>query len=336
MVIIIVIFEKSCHNYKIKMQKKKQSLIIIVVVSVLLAFLFSPSCREQGPFKGYATTNSGLYYKIISLGDGIVKPAYGDYLQLTITYKTLNDSVFLDTYLYNETGMVILPYNKSSFKGSFEEGISKMNEGDTYSFIVNSDSLFEKFFHLQMPLFLEKDNYVKMDVTLSKILTNDEYLTELKEFHVTAEHKEQNEKNKLLLFLDTCDAHYFSIDSELYYLPIKQGVGDAVKYGDEVYIHYKGYFLNGVQFESTYSRNKPLQFMYGQEGQVIKGIEKALIFMNEGAKTKFIIPSQLAYGKTGSSTGIIPPFTTVIYEIELLNLVKNYNKKDSIKNKKIN
>jgi FKBP-type peptidyl-prolyl cis-trans isomerase len=44
--------------------------------------------------------------------------------------------------------------------------------------------------------------------------------------------------------------------------------------------------------------------------------------MNEGAKAKFIIPSHLAYGEDGSSTGIIPPYTTVIYEIELLNLTK--------------
>jgi hypothetical protein len=75
------------------------------------------------------------------LGEGIKKPTSGDYLQLTITYKTIKDSVFLDTYSYNETGMVILPFDKSSFIGSFEEGISKMNEGDVYSFIVNADSL---------------------------------------------------------------------------------------------------------------------------------------------------------------------------------------------------
>jgi peptidylprolyl isomerase len=42
--------------------------------------------------------------------------------------------------------------------------------------------------------------------------------------------------------------------------------------------------------------------------------------MNEGEKAKFIIPSQLTYGKKGSSTGIVPPYTTVIYEIELVKL----------------
>ena len=310
--------------------KNRSFFTVVVILSVLLVFTFSPSCRRSGPFKGYATTSTGLYYKIISLGDGMIRPRYGDYLQLTITYKTIDDSVFLDTYLYNETGMVILPYNKSSFKGSFEEGLNKMNEGDTYSFMVKADSLFKKFFNMPMPGFLKKDDYVKMEISLNKILTTGEYLDELKKHEVRFVNKELNEKNKLLLFLDTCDANYFSMDSEMYYLPIKQGVGDVVKYGDEVYIHYKGYFLNGIQFESTYTHNKPLQFIFGEEDQVIKGMERALILMNEGAKTKFIIPSQLAYGKNGSSTGIIPPFTTVIYEVELLNLVKHDNK-DSIK-----
>ena len=39
---------------------------VVVILSVLVAFTFSPSCRKGGPFKGYATTNTGLYYKIIS------------------------------------------------------------------------------------------------------------------------------------------------------------------------------------------------------------------------------------------------------------------------------
>jgi len=319
------------------MQHKNRSFFkVVVVLAGLFIFIFFPTCRKGSPFTGYATTNTGLYYKIISLGDGMVRPSYGDYLKLTITYKTLSDSVFLDTYQYNETGMVILPFNRSSFKGSFEEGLTKMNEGDTYSFIVKADSLFKKFFNIPMPQFLTKDDYVKMEISLNKILTTGEYLDELKKHEVRFINKELNEKNKLMLFLDTCDAHYFSMDSNMFYLPIKQGVGDVVKYGDEVIIHYKGYFLNGVLFESTYTHNKPLQFTFGEEDQVINGIERALILMNEGAKTKFIIPSQLAYGKNGSSTGIIPPYTTVIYEIELLNLVR-HDDKDSIKtNKKIN
>lgn len=262
----------------------------------------------------------------------MIKPSKDNYLQLSITYKTIKDSIFLDTYSYNETGMVILPYNVSpSFHGSFEEGISKMNEGDIYSYIVNADSLFKKFFKAPLPMFLKHGDVVKMDVTLHRILNKEEYVEELNKYQLLIKDKELNEINKLKLFLDTCNTNYFSMESGgMYYLPIKQGAGDCAVPGDEVIIHYKGYFLNGVEFESTYKYAQPLQFVLGQEGQVIKGLENAISLMNEGAKTKFIIPSQLAFGKMGSSTGIIHPYTTVVYELELLTIIKNKNIKDSI------
>jgi FKBP-type peptidyl-prolyl cis-trans isomerase len=68
-----------------------------------------------------------------------------------------------------------------------------------------------------------------------------------------------------------------------------------------------------------------MEFVFGEQGQVIKGFETAISLLNEGAQAKFIIPSQLAYGEKGSSTGIVPPYTTLVYEIELLKLTKHNN-----------
>lgn len=181
------------------MKNRNKSLFkVIICVSVL--FLFYISCNESSDFKGYSSTNSGLHYKIISLGEGLIKPASGDYLQLAITYKTIKDSVFLDTYSYNETGMVILPIDKSSFKGSFEEVINKMNEGDAYSFIVSADSLFKKFFKRPLPLFLKQGGDVKMTVFLYKILSKNEYLKMLNNYQLVVDKKEVNEKKSWSFF----------------------------------------------------------------------------------------------------------------------------------------
>ena len=108
----------------------------------------------------------------------------------------------------------------------------------------------------------------------------------------------------------------------MYYLPITQGSGARAEKGNVIKMNYTGSFINGKMFESTYERSQPMEFICGEQGQVIKGLESAISLMNEGAKAKFIIPSHLAYGEEGSSTGIIPPYTTVVYEIELLNLTK--------------
>ena len=294
------------------------------IIALLITLLLS-SCWNNSPYKGYTRSDSGLYYKLQTIGDGKNKPAAGDFLQLKITYKTIKDSVFLDSYYCNETGMVILPFNRSSFKGSFEEGLTKMNAGDSNSFIVDADSLFKKFFKTELPLFLEPGSLVKMDVKLHSILTRKEYLTELEKYKVIVEDRDIEESRKLKVYLDTNQTQFYPIHNGMYYLPIKQGVGDYVKYGDMIKIHYKGYFLNGKQFESTYERAQPMEFNFGEDGQVIQGFKTAISLMNEGAKTKFIIPSCLAFGETGSSTNIVPAYSTVIYEIELLNLTKHNN-----------
>ena len=288
---------------------------------VFFIFLFT-SCCNNSPYKGYSKTESGLYYKLQTIGDGLIKPSAGDLLQLSITYKTINDSVFMDSYSYNETGLVILPFRHSSFRGSFEEGLTKMNVGDSVSFIISSDSLFQKFFNAELPFFLSKGSLVKMEVKLAGILNNDGYQNEFKKYQNVVEDLDINERCKLKTYLDTNQIQFSQLSNGMYYLPIKQGVGERAKSGNQVTVNYKGFFLNGKQFESTYVRGQPLEFKLGEEGQVIKGFETAISLMNEGSKTKFIIPSHLAFGETGSSTKIIPAYTTVVYEIELLNIKK--------------
>lgn len=294
------------------------------VIFVLLFAIALSSCWRNSKYKGYTQTDSGLYYKIQAIGDGKRKPQVGDFLQLIITYKTEKDSVFLDTYSNNETGKVILPFQHSSFKGSFEEGLSNMNDGDSLSFIVNADSLFNKFFKADLPVFLVSGTNIKMDVKLCRILTPKEYSEELENFKQSLEDRDIEEQRKLETYLDTCKIEYYPLNNGMYYLPLKQGVGDMAEKGNSIKLHYKGYFLNGKQFESTYDRGQPLEYIVGTQGQIIPGLEYAISLMNEGAKTKFIIPSHLAFGESGSSTGIIPPYTTVIYEVELITLTK-YN-----------
>jgi FKBP-type peptidyl-prolyl cis-trans isomerase FkpA len=280
------------------------------------------SCGSDPRFKGYTENENGLFYKLQEIGDGKRKPGIGDYLQLVITYKTEKDSVFMDSYSRNDLGTVILPFNHSSFSGSFEEGLSNMNEGDSMSFIVSSAPLFEKFFKAPLPVFLASGSLVKMDVKLKRILNRQEYEKELAHYQDIVEDRDIEEQRRLQQYLDTCGTEYTPLGNGIWYVPAKQGTGDLPERGNTVKINYKGYFLNGQLFESTYDRGLPLEFNYGEQGQVIAGLETAISLLKEGAKAKFIIPSHLAFGDSGSSTGIVPPYTTVIYEVELLTLTK--------------
>ena len=105
----------------------------------------------------------------------------------------------------------------------------------------------------------------------------------------------------------------------MYYFQIRKGKGYSPDSGRVALINYRGYFLNGRSFDSNYE-TQPFEYVIGAEEQLIKGLEIGVRRMHEGEKAKFIIPSHLAFGSSGSSTGIIPPFTTVIYEVELLKV----------------
>jgi FKBP-type peptidyl-prolyl cis-trans isomerase len=103
---------------------------------------------------------------------------------------------------------------------------------------------------------------------------------------------------------------------------IKEGEGETVKRGDTLVLNYEGRFLNGKYFDSTYKRNRAFEYIYGTEWQVIKGMEIAVSGMKEGERAIFIMPSDLAFGTRGNSNGAIPPFSTLIYEIELEQIRK--------------
>jgi FKBP-type peptidyl-prolyl cis-trans isomerase len=221
--------------------------------------------------------------------------------------------------------MVILPFNHSSFKGSFEEGLNKMNEGDSISFVVDAFNLFQKFFKSELPVFLNKGDVVKMDVKLNKILNSKEYSEKITEYENIVADLDIEEQRKMQTYLDTNQVHFSFFKNGMYYMPLNQGTGENAVKGDIVKINYKGSFLDGRLIESTYDRGQPMEFKLGEQGQVLKGIELAISLLNQGAKAKFIIPSQLAFGENGSSTGIIPPYSTLVYEIELLNINKNNN-----------
>lgn len=96
------------------------------------------------------------------------------------------------------------------------------------------------------------------------------------------------------------------------------GDGPAVKKGDEVVIDYEAN-THGQKFDSTHDRHEPVSFTVGN-GQVIAGLEKAVIGMKQGGRRHVIIPSHLGYGKTGAGDGLVPANASLEYVIELREL----------------
>ncbi|MDR6842525.1 FKBP-type peptidyl-prolyl cis-trans isomerase [Pseudoxanthomonas sacheonensis] len=107
--------------------------------------------------------------------------------------------------------------------------------------------------------------------------------------------------------------------SGLQYQIITQGTGPKPKTTDRVSVHYAGALLDGTEFDSSYKRNEPAQFVLGS---VVPGWSEALQLMPVGSKYKLWIPAKLGYGETGTPGGPIPPNSTLVFEIELLQIAK--------------
>lgn len=105
--------------------------------------------------------------------------------------------------------------------------------------------------------------------------------------------------------------------SGLQYEVIKKGNGPLPKETDKVKVHYHGTLVDGTVFDSSVDRGQPAEFGVTQ---VIKGWVEGLQLMPVGSKFKFYIPQELAYGS--QSQGQIKPFSTLIFEVELLEIVK--------------
>jgi FKBP-type peptidyl-prolyl cis-trans isomerase FklB len=105
--------------------------------------------------------------------------------------------------------------------------------------------------------------------------------------------------------------------SGLQYEVVKEGTGASPKKTDKVKVHYHGTFVDGKVFDSSVERKEPASFPVGG---VIPGWTEALQLMKVGDKWKLALPSELAYGKDGF--GPIPPDTVLLFEVELLEIVK--------------
>lgn len=104
--------------------------------------------------------------------------------------------------------------------------------------------------------------------------------------------------------------------SGLQYEVLTEGTGRHPKATDRVRCHYEGRLIDGTVFDSSYRRGEPATFPLSG---VIRGWTEGLQLMGEGAKYRFYIPYQLAYGSTGAGRDI-PPYAALIFDVELLGV----------------
>ena len=114
-------------------------------------------------------------------------------------------------------------------------------------------------------------------------------------------------------------------ESGLKYIDIALGDGAMPETGDKVVVHYTGTLEDGTKFDSSRDRNRPFEFPLGM-GRVIKGWDEGLASMRIGGKRQLIIPANLGYGDR--ATGKIPANSTLIFDVELIDIKKQFKDTD--------
>ena len=107
-----------------------------------------------------------------------------------------------------------------------------------------------------------------------------------------------------------------TLPSGLQYQVLKEGNGKKPSATDQVVCHYEGTLIDGTVFDSSYQRNQPATFGLNQ---VIAGWTEGVQLMQEGAKYRFFIPYNLAYGERGAGAQI-PPFVALVFDVELIEV----------------
>ena len=156
-----------------------------------------------------------------------------------------------------------------------------------------------------------------------KIIRNGE---KAKAFNPAEELKKEEEikERQLSNLLDKLGVEQTKIVTDettgLKYFVSKEGNGRKPTAGEKIKAHYTGYFTNGSVFDSSVQRGEPIEFVVGKKN-VIEGWDIALLDMKLGEKRVLVIPYYLAYGERGYP-GVIPPKSTLIFDVELVGLGK--------------
>lgn len=281
---------------------KKAVLFFLMVTGVV-------SCRDQK----FEKTGDGLQFMFIEQKNGR-KPLVGDMMKMHLKYRDTKGKVLYDSQ--EQTRDFVLQLTLPTFVGGMEEGFALMGEGDSAVFRVSADSVFDKTFRQVLPPSVNKGDILTFEVRMIKVMTIDEYRKQR-----MAERKDVNELEK------------FSIDAYLaengikaepakpgvYFIVLKEGVGEWPEAGDSVEIRYTGSFLSGEVFDGSEKSGSNLRYQLG-DGLRLPAWEEAVAGMKKGGRVRLILSSDNAYGSDGF--GPVPPNTSVVYDIELVGIIK--------------
>jgi FKBP-type peptidyl-prolyl cis-trans isomerase len=268
--------------------------VSVSLLVIIAAVMFS--CGDE-KYPGYSDAGEGVYYKLHYPGESGKKAGEDDFYEVIMLNK-FGEEVIYDSQLESGSGTLLMQSQASKY-------FNVLSEGDSATFLLSGAGL-------ALPG-MPDTGMIEMNVKVVRILSADEA--------ADIESNRDADAGEVLIIKRYLARNGLKVEQDssgIVSLEMNVGNGKSPEKGDTVDIQVKGQLLNGRIVDDSHSYGG-LSFIWGDEGQVLPGIRMVLSRMKEGGNAKIILPSRLAFGSGGSSTGIVPANTPVLYTIELLH-----------------
>jgi FKBP-type peptidyl-prolyl cis-trans isomerase len=262
-----------------------------------------------------------LYYSITKKGSD-KKPKKGDFLKINYVGKLLNDKVF-----EQNQESIVFQLGLGQVQEFMDLGLEKVTSGSKTTFYVPPSMAFGERGAGDVP----PNTPVMYEIELLQILSTKEYdayiLNEEQKEQVAFElrKKQQHDTDKKLIndYAISKKIKAKRSDTGLSYAITKNGKGENVKNGDQIFIEYEGFFMNGDVFDGSTKNKKPFDFVIGNQ-KTIAGWEEGLLNFNKGSEGFLLVPSALAYGPSGlyTNTTVVPENSCLVFKIKIVDIRK--------------
>jgi len=281
---------------------------------IFSCFLFLHSCKnkktELNPHFSYHSL--GYYYQLLAFETENTPLIPGKIAWLSATFKTQSDSIFWDSF-NNMNDKFYVRTDTAAISNLITHYVSRLAALDSACILIKPKDFFKQQFKSDtIPFFSKTDSCVKIFLKVKQLYSEDEFLKVQQDL-------ELNEMRQIYKFYTTEAEAGAAMDPMGFYWVEKSGpeTGPSIKAGNTVSIAYEGYFLNGRFLERSES---DFELKYGTPDQLLKGLNYVISQLKLGQNAKIILPSRLAFGENGSSNGIVPPYTPLLYKIKLTDI----------------
>lgn len=288
---------------------KFSSVIAIAMILVLMA------CN---PHPGYEELESGIYRKLIGFADCAPELREAEFFVMDVSFHSLNskDSIYKFELHHGRLNDQHSPFGLQTAPVGLklQQVLDSMKCGDHISVILP----FEEIDRSYISAYADTPQYhlgedIEMELNLKRTFSKKEYLSYLMQ---CAQHQEMEETDAIELYLMNQTEFPYARYGKCFKQEISPATGDSIRVGNYITIAYTTHLLDGTALDTLTT----LQFDFGRPGQLIGGFQYGLSLMKEGEHARIFLPSSLAFGENGSSTGIVPRNTPIYFDVQVRNV----------------